>query len=119
MTVDQEWSSVYPTATSFKLSTVPLSIHMGYPVKRRGSPEKKGNLELMKVVLLNLITVLNSQITIVKVHKHIKLFFPMLFCTKWPETLDSEQHLPIQVTMTDFLSAGPSVRNPKESLLSL
>ncbi|MGH0117686.1 UNVERIFIED_CONTAM: hypothetical protein FKN15_036866 [Acipenser sinensis] len=54
MTVDEDWSSVYPTAASFKPSTVPLPIRMGYPVKRGVPPEKKGNLELIKVKLSSL-----------------------------------------------------------------
>ncbi len=50
MTVDQDWTSVYPTAASFKPSAVPLPVRMGYPVKRGVPPAKKGNLELIKVM---------------------------------------------------------------------
>lgn len=49
MGVSQDWTSVYPTAASFKPSAVPLPVRMGYPVKRGVPPEKKGNLELIKV----------------------------------------------------------------------
>lgn len=49
MAVDQDWSSVYPTAAAFKPASVPLPIRMGYPVKRGVPPPKEGNLELIKV----------------------------------------------------------------------
>lgn len=49
MAVDQDWSSVYPTAAAFKAASVPLPIRMGYPVKRGVPPPKGGNLELIKV----------------------------------------------------------------------
>lgn len=49
MAVDQDWTAVYPTAKSFKPDAVPLPVRMGYPVKRGVPPEKKGNLELIKV----------------------------------------------------------------------
>lgn len=49
MVVDQDWTAVYPAAKSFKPDAVPLPVRMGYPVKRGVPPEKKGNLELIKV----------------------------------------------------------------------
>lgn len=49
MAVDQDWSSVYPAATTFRPDSVPLPVRMGYPVKGGVPPEKKGNLELIKV----------------------------------------------------------------------
>lgn len=49
MPADQDWTAVYPSAASFKPSSVPLPVRMGYPVKGGAPPGKKGNLELMKV----------------------------------------------------------------------
>lgn len=49
MPVDQDWTAVYPTAAPFRQGSVPLPVRMGYPVKRGVPPEKKGNLELIKV----------------------------------------------------------------------
>ncbi|KAL7976336.1 hypothetical protein Chor_002555 [Crotalus horridus] len=49
MDPDQDWTSVYPTAASFKPSAVPLPIRMGYPVRRGVAPAKEGNLELLKI----------------------------------------------------------------------
>ncbi|ETE57778.1 28S ribosomal protein S35, mitochondrial, partial [Ophiophagus hannah] len=48
MEPDQDWTSVYPTAASFKPSAVPLPIRMGYPVKGGVALAKEGNLELLK-----------------------------------------------------------------------
>lgn len=49
MDVDQDWPSVYPVATPFKPSAVPLPVRMGYPVKKGVPMAKEGNLELLKV----------------------------------------------------------------------
>ena len=49
MPVDQDWSAVYPAATPFRPGSVPLPVRMGYPVRGGVPPEKKGNLELIKV----------------------------------------------------------------------
>lgn len=49
MPVDQDWTAVYPAATPFRSGSVPLPVRMGYPVKGGVPPEKKGNLELIKV----------------------------------------------------------------------
>ncbi|XP_027968998.1 28S ribosomal protein S35, mitochondrial [Eumetopias jubatus] len=95
MTVDQDWPSVYPVAAPFKPSAVPLPIRMGYPVKRGVPMAKEGNLELLKSD----------------------------FCTEWPAALDSdekcERHFPIEIDTTDYVSAGPSIRNPKARVVTL
>lgn len=49
MPVDQDWTAVYPAAAPFRPGSVPLPVRMGYPVKGGIPPEKKGNLELIKV----------------------------------------------------------------------
>ena len=49
MQMDQDWTAVYPAATSFRPDSVPLPVRMGYPVKGGVPPQKKGNLELIKV----------------------------------------------------------------------
>ena len=51
MLVDQDWTAVYLTAAPFRQGSVPLPVRMGFPVKRGVPPEKKGNLELIKVRL--------------------------------------------------------------------
>lgn len=52
-------------------------------------------------------------------------FFLLLsaFCTQWPSVLDTDakcdEHFPIKVESTDYVSAGPSVRNPWARVVSL
>ncbi|XP_035379636.1 28S ribosomal protein S35, mitochondrial isoform X2 [Electrophorus electricus] len=114
MSVDQDWTAVYPTAKSFKQNAVPLPVRMGYPVKRGVPPEKKGNLELIKIPNF-------LHLTPVSIKKHCEALKP--FCTEWPNALDSdakcEEHFPIQVQSKDFVSAGPSLRNPKARIITL
>lgn len=45
------------------------------------------------------------------------------FCTEWPSALDTDakcdEHFPIKVENTDYVSAGPSVRNPSARVVSV
>ncbi|XP_069759882.1 small ribosomal subunit protein mS35 isoform X3 [Narcine bancroftii] len=45
------------------------------------------------------------------------------FCTVWPAALDNdekcEEHFPIEITTTDYVAAGPSVRNPNARVVTL
>ncbi|XP_062990466.1 small ribosomal subunit protein mS35 [Elgaria multicarinata webbii] len=114
MEVDQDWTSVYPAAAAFKPSAVPLPIRMGYPVKRGVPPVKEGNLELLKIPNF-------LHLTPVAIKKHCAALKE--FCTEWPAILDEDencmQHFPIEVDTVDYVSAGPSVRNPKARVVTL
>lgn len=45
------------------------------------------------------------------------------FCTEWPSALDTDgkcdEHFPIKIESTDYVSAGPSVRNPSARIVHL
>lgn len=45
------------------------------------------------------------------------------FCTEWPAALDSDakckEHFPIQVQTKEYMSAGPSLRNPDSRIVNL
>ncbi|XP_009880179.1 PREDICTED: 28S ribosomal protein S35, mitochondrial [Charadrius vociferus] len=114
MAVDQDWSSVYPTAAAFKPASVPLPIRMGYPVKRGVPPPKEGNLELIKIPNF-------LHLTPPAIKKHCAALKD--FCTEWPSALDSdekcEQHFPIEIETVDYVSAGTSIRNPKARVVTL
>ncbi|XP_040018952.2 small ribosomal subunit protein mS35 isoform X2 [Gasterosteus aculeatus] len=107
MPVDQDWTAVYPAAAPFRPGSVPLPVRMGYPVKRGVPPEKKGNLELIKIPNF-------LHLTPAAIKKHCEALKP--FCTEWPSALDTDArcdaHFPIKAESTDYVSAGPSVRNP-------
>ncbi|KAL9854907.1 small ribosomal subunit protein mS35 isoform 1-T1 [Geothlypis trichas] len=114
MAVDQDWSSVYPTAAAFKPASVPLPIRMGYPVKRGVPPPKEGNLELIKIPNF-------LHLTPPAIKKHCAALKD--FCTEWPSALDSdekcEQHFPLEVETVDYVSSGTSIRNPKARVVTL
>lgn len=114
MTEDQDWTAVYPSATPFRPNSVPLPVRMGYPVKRGAPPEKKGNLELIKIPNF-------LHLTPTAIKKHCEALKP--FCTEWPSALDTdakcEKHFPIKVECTDFVSAGLSIRNPSARVIHL
>lgn len=114
MSVSQDWTSVYPTAASFKPSAVPLPVRMGYPVKRGVPPEKKGNLELIKIPNF-------LHLTPVAIKQHCEAL--KLFCTEWPSVLDSDdkclEHFPIQIQSKEFVSAGQSLQNPDARIVTL
>ncbi|XP_019399795.1 PREDICTED: 28S ribosomal protein S35, mitochondrial [Crocodylus porosus] len=114
MPVDQDWSNVYPTAAAFKPSAVPLPIRMGYPTRRGAPLSKEGNLELIKIPNF-------LHLTPGAVKKHCAALKD--FCTEWPTALDSdekcEQHFPVETDTVDYVSAGPSIRNPKARVVTL
>ncbi|XP_058684260.1 small ribosomal subunit protein mS35-like [Poecile atricapillus] len=114
MAVDQDWSSVYPTAAAFRPASVPLPIRMGYPVKRGVPPPKEGNLELIKIPNF-------LHLTPPAIKKHCAALKD--FCTEWPSALDSdekcEQHFPIEIETVDYVSSGISIRNPKARVVTL
>ena len=114
MSVDQDWPSVYPVAAPFKPSAVPLPVRMGYPVKRGVPMAKEGNLELLKIPNF-------LHLTPVAIKKHCEALKD--FCTEWPAALDSdekcEKHFPIEIDTADYISSGPSIRNPKARVVTL
>ncbi|XP_068595457.1 small ribosomal subunit protein mS35 [Brachionichthys hirsutus] len=107
MPLDQDWTAVYPTAAPFNPNAVPLPVRMGYPVKGGAPPDRKGNLELIKIPNF-------LHLTPAAIKKHCEALKP--FCTEWPSALDTDakcdQFFPVKVESTDYVAAGPSVRNP-------
>ncbi|KAM4675566.1 small ribosomal subunit protein mS35 [Discoglossus pictus] len=114
MLPDQDWTSVYPAAAAFKPSSVPLPVRMGYPVRGGVPPEKTGNLELLKIPNF-------LHLTPVAIKKHCATLKE--FSTQWPSALSDDvqcaKHFPIEFQSVDYVSAGPSVRNPKSRAVTL
>ncbi|CAG5957731.1 unnamed protein product [Menidia menidia] len=114
MPVDQDWTAVYPAATPFRPNAVPLPVRMGYPINGGVPPEKRGNLELIKIPNF-------LHLTPAAIKKHCEAL--KVFCTEWPSALDTEakcdEHFPIKVESTDYVSAGPSLRNPAARVVKL
>ncbi|XP_074081796.1 small ribosomal subunit protein mS35 [Macrotis lagotis] len=114
MTVGQDWMSVYPSSAPFKPSAVPLPIRMGYPVEKGVPMAKEGNLELLKIPNF-------LHLTPVAIKNHCAALKD--FCTDWPSALDSdekcEKHFPIEIETANYVSAGPSLYNPKSRVVTL
>ncbi|XP_051237494.1 28S ribosomal protein S35, mitochondrial [Dicentrarchus labrax] len=114
MPVDQDWTAVYPVATPFIPDAIPLPVRMGCPVKGGAPPEKKGNLELIKIPNF-------LHLTPAAIKKHCEALKP--FCTEWPSALDTDakcdEHFPIKVETKSYVSAGPSIRNPAARIVHL
>ncbi|XP_070687047.1 small ribosomal subunit protein mS35 [Pempheris klunzingeri] len=114
MPVDQDWTAVYPAAAPFRSGSVPLPVRMGYPIKGGVPPEKRGNLELIKIPNF-------LHLTPAAIKKHCEALKP--FCTEWPSALDTDakcdEHFPIKVESTDYVSSGPSLRNPAARVVQL
>lgn len=114
METDQDWPSVYPTAAPFKPSAVPLPVRMGYPVKKGVPMAKEGNVELLKIPNF-------LHLTPVAIKRHCGVLKD--FCTEWPAALDSdekcEKHFPLEIDTADYVSSGPSIRNPRARAVTL
>ncbi|XP_075458410.1 small ribosomal subunit protein mS35 [Ascaphus truei] len=114
MQPDQDWNSVYPTAAVFKPSTVPLPVRMGYPIRSSVPPDKTGNLELVKIPNF-------LHLTPVAIKQHCSALRE--FCTPFPSALSSNelcaQLFPIEFQTVDYISSGPSLRNPKARAVTL
>ncbi|XP_065317248.1 small ribosomal subunit protein mS35-like isoform X2 [Gordionus sp. m RMFG-2023] len=81
MPIDQDWPSVWPTASSFKASVVPLPLRQGNVSSKRVIPSSLGNLELMKIPNFLHLTpqAIKQQCEAIK-----------KFCTPWPKALSSQ-----------------------------
>ncbi|CAF3568377.1 unnamed protein product [Adineta steineri] len=112
MSTDQDWTNVWPTATTFKQSVVPLPITQGYVAsdkENKGLPiEKRANAELMKIPNF-------FHLTPNHIRKHCAAI--KQYCTPWPEELNSDEaceyYLPIQITTHDYLNSTPSIRDTR------
>uniref|UniRef100_A0A8C8FYD2 Small ribosomal subunit protein mS35 mitochondrial conserved domain-containing protein n=1 Tax=Oncorhynchus tshawytscha TaxID=74940 RepID=A0A8C8FYD2_ONCTS len=111
MPVDQDWTAVYPTAAPFRQGSVPLPVRMGFPVKRGVPPEKKGNLELIKIPNF-------LHLTPAAIKKHCEAR-----SAQWPSALDTDakydEHFPVKVKSKDYMSAGTAHRNPSTHIVHL
>ncbi|XP_046326289.2 28S ribosomal protein S35, mitochondrial-like [Haliotis rufescens] len=118
MKQDQDWTSVWPTAASFKWSVVPLPLRQGFAEKEtenKGvSPGKYGNVELMKPPNF-------LHLTPAHIKKHCQAI--QKFCTKWPEGLNTnkeiDKHFPITVTTSDYSFSSASIRDPRARTVSV
>lgn len=115
MPIDQDWTSVWPTAQVFKPSAVPLPLRMGKRSGKFGVPlSKYANVELLKI---------NNflHLTPPAIEKHCEAI--KKFMTQWPKELESEQvtdtFFPLRITTSDFCFSGPAIRHPDSRVCTL
>ncbi|OUC43341.1 hypothetical protein D917_02571 [Trichinella nativa] len=114
--IDQDWPSVWPVAQSFKASSVPLPLRMGFQKSRskKPPPDKHANLELMKIPNF-------LHLTPPAIARHCDAI--RKWCTPWPEQLNSDErcryYFPIQFEYHDYIHAGPTVRDSRSRVVSL
>jgi len=118
MSADQDWTSVWPANNIFKQSVVPLPMHQGVvrnKMENEGIPPGKyANAELMKIPNFLHLT-----------PNHIKQHCAAIkkFCTPWPKELatdkDCSDFFPIEITTTDYLYDGPSIRDERARHVTL
>ena len=124
MSIDQDWTSVWPTQSVFKQSVVPLPVRQGFiknPSENDGlglPPEKYGNTELMKIPNFLHLTPPHIQ----KQCKALKRF-----CTEWPKELrftqpddrELSKHFPVEITTSNYIYDGPSLRDDRARKVKL
>ena len=135
MSTEQDWTNVWPTATTFKQSVVPLPITQGYVAsdkENKGLPlEKYANAELMKIpnffhltpnhIKKHCAAIKSKFSRFVSLSLSLAVNFDVLmkieFCTPWPEQLNTDEaceyYLPIEITTHDYLNSTPSIRDSR------
>ncbi|XP_074662434.1 small ribosomal subunit protein mS35-like [Tubulanus polymorphus] len=118
MKIDQDWTNVWPAASTFKWSAIPFPVRQGISknmTQNEGVPlEKYANAELMKIPNFLHLT-----------PGHIKKHCAALkeFCTDWPEGLETdkkcEKHFPVEIISSDYLRSASSIRDPRARIVEL
>ncbi|GFS28296.1 28S ribosomal protein S35, mitochondrial [Nephila pilipes] len=113
MPIDQDWPSVWPTAKTFRPSSVPLPLYQGYD-KKRAPPGKYANAELMKIPNF-------LHLTPPAIERHCNAI--KKFCTEWPKGLETDEdcrkHFPIQIIESDYCHSSPSVHDERSRVVTL
>ncbi|GFS17366.1 28S ribosomal protein S35, mitochondrial [Elysia marginata] len=118
MPTDQDWTDVWPTASTFKWSAVPFPVRQGFVENSSENegviPSKYANLELMKGPNF-------LHLTPAHVKKHCKAIKHL--STKWPEGLETDEqchkHFPLESITSDYVFAGPSLEDDRARLASI
>lgn len=118
MPTDQDWTDIWPTASTFKWSAVPFPVRQGFVENSSENegvvPSKYANLELMKGPNF-------LHLTPAHVKKHCKAIKHL--CTKWPEGLETDEqchrHFPLESVTSDYVFAGPSLTDDRARLASI
>jgi small subunit ribosomal protein S35 len=114
MSVNQDWSSVWPGARTFHPASVPLPLRQGYQEKNKPAPNKYANAELMKIPNF-------LHLTPPAIKRHCEAL--KQFCTKWPTALKNEKeymkYFPVEIITSDYCYSSPTIRDPLARIVSL
>lgn len=117
MPIDQDWTTVWPSAHTFKWSAVPFPVRQGFVERSEMegiSPGKYANAELMKIPNF-------LHLTPAHVKKHCEALKE--FCNEWPKELATDEIcdrlFPIEVITRDVVADGSSTRDPRARLVTV
>ncbi|KAL1481978.1 hypothetical protein MTO96_034081 [Rhipicephalus appendiculatus] len=118
MPVDQDWTSVWPTAQSFRPSVVPLPLRQGYREKggTTGQVCQPGAHEGAQLPPPDACSPRQAR-------QGSPALCRLSFCTPWPAGLETdekcEEHFPVEVIDSDYCHASPSIRDPRSRIVTL
>lgn len=114
MSTDQDWPSVWPGPRTFHPAVVPLPLRQGYVKENKVSPDKKANVELMKIPNF-------LHLTPPAIKRHCEAL--KQFCTQWPQELHNDKecdaHFPLEIITSDYCYASPTIREPLARIVTL
>lgn len=116
MPTDQDWTNVWPNASMFKQSAVPLALRQG-KVKNMSEndglpPTKYGNTELMKIPNF-------LHLTPPHIKKHCQALEK--FCSEWPKNFhkDHKESFPVKMKTSNYVYDGPNIRDDRARVVEL
>ncbi|KAK6169581.1 hypothetical protein SNE40_020607 [Patella caerulea] len=118
MKPDDDWTNVWPTASTFKWSAIPFPVRQGYTdnlsENENVTPGRYANTELLKIP--NFLHLSPGHIK-----KHCQVLKD--FCTPWPAGLETDelcdQHFPLTVKTRDYCFSSPSVADSRSRLVTV
>lgn len=114
MSINQDWPSVWPTQRTYHPNVVPLPLRQGYSLRKKPTPHRFGNAELMKIPNF-------LHLTPPAIRRHCEAL--KKFCTQWPENLQTEEdmikHFPLQLSSSDYCYSSPTIREPLARIVTL
>ena len=108
---DVPWSSVWPAPKTFHPHVVPLPVRQGFVRPGEVVPDKKANVELMKIPNF-------LHATPPAIRQHCAAIAK--FCTKWPKELDDPEVrdllFPVTKSTSDYLNASSNIRDNRSRI---
>lgn len=132
MRTNQDWTSVWPSAASFKSSVVPLPVRMGSRknLTKNSSFKAENNLELLKIP--NFLHLTPSHIkshceaikSLISISREVISISILEFCTPFPSELIQRsefifEYLPVTIHYDDYVHQGTNIRDMRARVVKL